>query len=512
MTENLAVLFNRVAQHHPDTLDLLEKLDDFCLHADGRTLFDVAIINDNREVIDKLVGQKSALEYSVPVEDNLGAGINYMLGEVEVGSSLDKAEERLRHSFGKDLNLARTPLLVACRVGNEYAISQLLTAGAKVASKDRLKLSAPELCFYARGAQGLQDFIQLFKRSGQKPLAANATFVRQLLRYPELLESFRSVAKFGAPIQKLLLCYDCARLDVEAVKRVLVGGKFDINKAITATLNPVREACMSYLFWTDELPEMDYYAYHCIKCKGYPGSHSIHVDNALIAEDGSNFNRLMREAEQKRKELVGAAKALSLSETDAKSQLERRCEMIDLLFASGLDCAIARDKLDEFFWDDFAQMPLAPLVEKLRQYGLLNEEEDEAPFAEASWELAGESVLQARVFSQDSGGWMVELMYHNVYGPIEGLSLSVRYGAVSDPTPHDEPQSRKDWRRLEVSEQWLDLEGDLVPFSRASQVSGETPWHAVFRWTERDLPRSMEIWVHSPNEDTNWVLSDWTIA
>ncbi len=505
-------LIKLIHSHDSKALVALQNAADCCQSAHGQTLFDAAIISDNRSVIDVLVADKKAREFSVPVDDELTTAVNYMVREVDIRYPLDKAEERLRKSFGAGFNLSRTPLLTACRVGNNYAVEALLMAGAKPATKDRLKLTVPEICFYARGPEALETFIEQFRRSGQKPFAANATLVRELLHYPALLAQLKSVAEFGAPVQKLLFCYDCARLDVDAVKKTLVS-TFDINKSITANLHPVLEACWSHLFWNDRLPGASYYAYHYTKHAGPAGSHGVHFDSALLKPDGSNFGELMREAQRQRQQLIKEADELSLSEADAADQLEKRCAIIDLMVEAGLDSELAISKLDEFFFDHLKQMPLEGLLQHLCKHKLIpSVEVEEEIYSDADWDLVGESVLQAKMFDRGRDGWTIKLVYSNVYGPVDGVIIKTRDGDPQCPTPHDASSQHSDWCEQTVQEQWLDVDGDRVPRQSVSEpIYDETPWEAIYHWTQINKPKALEIWVQSPSENINWVLADWEI-
>lgn len=513
MTTSTEALIALIEQHGAEAPERVQAQTDLCQSDGNRTLFDAAIASDNRAVIDILAQDKKALEFAAPIADELTSAVNYMLGEVDIEYPLAEAEERLQASFGDDLNFHRTPLLTACRFGNVYAMERLLAAGAKPAAKDRLKLTAPEICLYTRGAEGLSVFLQACKNTGLKPFAASVNLVRELLPHPALLEQLQQVAKFGTPVQNLLLCYYCARLDVEAVRGILAG-KFDINKAATTQLHPLREACISHLFWRDKLPGSDFYAYHYIKHTGPAGSHSVHIDNHLIKPDGSNFDQLMREAEQQRKRLIDEANKLTLSDADVAEQLQKRCRIVDLLMGAGLDVDIAQKKLNEFFFDDLQEMPLQGLVKHLQKYGFVFEdEEEEKPYAETFWELAGETVLQAKVFEGDDGEqWAIELNYSNVYGPIDGVELSTREADPEAPTPADNPLSRRDWKKRIANEQWLDIDGEPVALSEVKESGyGEAPWQAIYRWTQSQHPECLEIWIKSPAEDIDVVLPLWEI-
>ncbi len=474
----------------------------------GQTLFDLAIACDNRPVIDRLAGDKDARAFAAPIEDNAQAGISFHINEDGVDYPIDETEAQLAKIFGPELHFARPPLLTACRVGNRYAMEVLLKSGAKLSDKDRLKLTAPELCFYAFGADGLRGFLQAFKASGQKPFAVNANLVRELLAYPDLLEQLKSCAKLGAPVQKLLFCYECARLDVGAVRRILAG-KFDINKSITHFLHPVREACTSHLFWNDRLPGHGYYAYHLTKYFGPAGSHSIQVDNDLIAPDGSNLDKLMREAEQERKALVEEGKRLTLSPEDAADQLQKRCAIIDALMDAGLDVEKAEDKLAEEFFDELKVMGLRELAIHMKQFGFDGARPVQAagpPSIQTFWELPVESLLEAELVDEGAQ-WYLELVHSNVYGPVDGVAVEVRFG--------DENGDAKPWQVLECWAETLDRDGQIVPRAKVPDpILEEMPWEARYR-TEpcsKPLPASVSVRLSGPEHLANVALEDWVLT
>lgn len=489
-------------------LAAIEDLNDPCVVvAPGKTLFDLAIECDNRPVIDRLSRDKQGLAFAAPIEDDFQAGIDFHVKEAGVEYPIDAIEGYLTKTFGPQLNIARTPLLTACRLGNRYAMGVLLKAGAKPADKDRLKLTAPELCFYARGANGLREFLHAFEASGQKPFAVNANLVRELLADPDLMEQLKVCAKLGAPVQKLLLCYDCARLDVDAVRRTLAS-RLDINKAITRSLHPVREACTSFLFWNDRLPGHGYYAYHLTKYIGPAGSHSIHVNNDLIAPDGSNLDKLMREAEQKRKALVEEGNRLTLSAEDAADQLQKRRAIIDALMEAGLDVEKAEAKLEEDFFDELKAMGLHELVNHMKQFGFdraRGVQKAGPPSIQTFWELPAESLLEAKLVDKGAQ-WCLELVHSNVYGPVDGVTVEVRFG--------DENGNAGPWQVPECWAETLDRDGQIVPRAKVPDpIVEEMPWVARY-CTEpcsKPLPASVSVRLSGLEHLANVALGDWVL-
>src|SRR5690606_26748939 len=112
----------------------------------------------------------------------------------------------------------------------------------------------------------------------------------------------------------------------------------------------------------------------------------------------------------------------------------------------------------------------------------------------------------------DGEQWAIELNYSNVYGPIDGVELSTREADPEAPTPADNPLSRNDWKKRIANEQWLDIDGEPVALSEVKESGyGETPWQAIYRWTQSQHPECLEIWIKSPAEDIDVVLPLWEI-
>lgn len=369
MSRNVDDLCHLIECGDPQAVDLLASLDDPCqLSSDGRTLFDVAIAGNHTAVMELLASNPAARAFAAPVDESLKAPIKHSVAHHGIEFPLAKLEQHLENSFGTGLSYGRTPLLTACRAGNEAAMALLLKAGAKTSDKDLLGLTAPELSLFSGGAQALGVFLRAFEASGQKKLNVSKGLLEKALPYPELLAQILAVGSLAQPAKRLLFCYHCAHLDQEAVQRMLAEG-YDLNKRISASLNPLEQACTSQLFWNHDLPESNVYAYHLKKYQGPAGSHSITVDNDLINEDGSNIGQLMAEAERKRKTLVAHAKALTMSPEDETALLARRCAMVDTLVKAGLDRQLAQDKLDWDFFEELEEMGMDTLITHLARHG-----------------------------------------------------------------------------------------------------------------------------------------------
>ena len=135
---------------------------------------------------------------------------------------------------------------------------------------------------------------------------------------------------------------------------------------------------------------------------------------------------------------------------------------------------------------------------------------------ELLWELAGESVLRARLDKDPVAGTpsRVRLELDNVYGPHDGVELFVRVGSPDSPTPADGFRT-VDWTPATLVEETLLIDDDEVPrHTVEGPVVTETPWRAVHeaRLTPPAGRATIEIAVVSARDsEMNGVLSDWVI-
>ncbi len=119
----------------------------------------------------------------------------------------------------------------------------------------------------------------------------------------------------------------------------------------------------------------------------------------------------------------------------------------------------------------------------------------------ASWETVGESQLKAARVETDDGP-VLRLTYSNVYGPVDGVELAVRY-------------RRNPWKDAVLVEEIVDIDGDTQLRSDAGELVGETPWDATFD-VEYPLPKgefNVEIRLSSTAEgiDPPQVIDDWIV-
>lgn len=505
-------LCHLIERGDPQAVDLLANLDDPCqLCSDGRTLFDVAIASNHTTVMETLAADPAARAFAAPVDESLKTPIKHSVAHQGIEFPLAKLEQRLENSFGTGLSYGRTPLLTACRAGNEAAMALLLKAGAKTSDKDLLGLTAPELCFFSGGEAALGAFLRAFEASGQTKLTVSKGLLEEALPYPELLAQILAVGTLAQPAKRLLFCYHCAHLDQEAVQRMLAEG-YDLNKGISASLNPLEQACTSQLFWHHDLPESDVYAYHLKKHQGPAGSHSITVDNDLINEDGSNLGQLMAEAERQRKALEAHAKALTMSPEDEKALLARRCAMVDALMEAGLDRELAQEKLDWDFFEELEEMGMDTLITHLARHGISDRDEEdtgEEALNSTDWELTGETTLSAALLPLENASGLIRLTLANPYGPIDDVTIELRE-LGPDGTPVD------DWFEVLCQQEWLDIDGDIVDRNTLDEpVYGETPWQAVYEspLAKGSKAARLEIRLQSDEDESlNGVIGDWMLA
>lgn len=472
-------LIRSIEASDPAASTMIEALESRCL-VDGRnrTLFDAAIRAENADVIALLASDAQALAYRAPIDRSLERPVKHTIAQFGIEHPISKIETYLEGSFGTDMAYGRTPLHTACRAGHFETCATLIGAGAKLNAKDVLGLTPLELSMFAHGEAGMHPFIAAFEGSGQRNLPVGARLLREAFAFPAALARLLATAKLDAAARRLLFCYYCARLDADAVTAMLNDG-FDINKGVSAKVNPFREACTSHLLWEDDLPDCQELAFHMVKHRGLIGALTTSVDNALINEDGSNLLELMAQAERARKALVAQGNNLTLEPKLERQLIQRRIELLEILFAGGLDFRLARSKLPSDFANELHEMRLGDIARFLKGRSKGPEPSRKKPRITAStfWELGGETVLQTQYRPDEGSAGLIRLVVSNVYGPVDGMSVSVRLSSGSDP-------SACDWRTLTIATQTLHIDGERVPRAELGEsVYGETPWEAAY-----DLP------------------------
>ena len=456
----------------------------------NRTLFDAAIHAGNQDVIALLASDPDALEFAAPVDPQTKDPIRHSAAMHEVEVPVSRLEGLLEKSFGKDLAYGRTPLHSACRAGNTGAVEALLAAGASTKVKDAIGLTAPELAFYAHSDKGLGDFVAAFERSGQKQLPVGKRLLREAFTCPDVMEQLIRVARLGAYARRLLFCYRCAWLDIDEVQKMLADG-FDPNKGLTAEINPLWDACTSALLWDEEIPGGLEMAYHYTKSEGHPGASAVSFDNALLNDDGSNFGKLFSAAKRKQKAQIKMVRKMTIEPDTERDVIAKRIALLDVLFDTGIDLPLSRKKLEFNTYGDLKQMNLGEVADhlKLRSGGTAKPAKKRKPAATTFWELVGETGLNTEYWPDGDAGGLLRLVLHNVYGPVDGITLSVRLSK-------DKSMPDGNWLDLKPKVETVDMDGETVPRASLTEpLYGEAPWEAIY-----DLPLSQSggdkvLWI-----------------
>jgi ankyrin repeat protein len=506
-----ADLVDQIEAHDASVIAAISALADRCLvDARNRTLFDVAILSDNAGVVSLLASDSDALEFSAPVDEKSKDPIKHTVAMHDVEVPISKLETHLESAFGEDLAYGRTPLHTACRVGNTSAIETLLAAGAKTNAKDAIGLTVPELAYYAHGDKGLRDFIAAFERSSQTELPVGKRLLAETFAFPETMTQLLEVAKLDAFARRLLFCYRCAWLDIDAVRSMLEHGQ-DPNKGLTAELNPLWEACTSAMLWNEAISGGFEMAYHYTKYTGHPGASSISFDNDLLNEDGSNFGKLFAEAQRKQKSQIKSVKQMAIEPDAEREMINRRIALLDVLLDAGADIALARKKLQFETFSDLKQMGLGDVAARLKQRGGGAAKAPKKRKAAAStfWELVGETGLNTEYWPEEGAGGLLRLILHDVYGPVDGVTLSVRLS-------RDESKPDGEWRELKPVTETVDVEGEIVSRAELTEpVYGESPWEASYEIPLNSADGANVLWIrldHKDEEQLCGELDPWTFT
>jgi hypothetical protein len=507
---SVADLVRQIEAHDASATSAVAALEDRCLvDARNRTLFDVAILADNSEVIELLAADPNALAFSAPVDAKLEDPIRHTVAMYGVEAPISKLETYLEDGFGEDLAFGRTPLHTSCRAGNASVIEILLGAGAKSADEDVLGLTAPELAFFARGDAGLRDFLAAFERSGQAQLSVGKRLLAETLAFPETMAQLLRIARLDAAARRLLFCYRCAWLDADAVRAMLAEG-LDPNKGVTAELNPLWEACTSAMLWDAAIPGGLEMAFHYTKYHGHPGANAVSFDNDLLNEDGSNFGKLFAQAERKRKELARSIEGMTIQADAERELIERRIALLDILLDAGADIGLARNKLHSNSFDDLKLMKLGEVERHLKQRGDgAPPKKQRKPAAATQWELVGETGLNTEYWPDKGSAGCVRLVLHDSYGPVDGVTLSVRLS-------RGKAKPSGQWRELKPVTETLDVEGEPVPRAALVEpVYGETPWEAVYELSLENANGANVLWIrldHPQEKRLRGELDPWKFA
>jgi hypothetical protein len=504
-------LVEKIESHDASAVAAISALTDRCLvDARNRTLFDVAILSDNAEVIALLASDRDALEFAAPVDAKSKDPIKHAAATIGVELPISKLEAYLEDAFGEDLAYGRTPLHTACRAGNADVMETLLGAGAKTNVKDAIGLTSAELAYYAHGEKGLRDFLAAFDRSSQTGLPVGKRLLRETFAFPETMEQLLEVAKLDAFARRMLFCYRCAWLDIDAVRSMLAEG-YDPNKGVTIELNPLWEACTSAILWDEAIQGGFERAFHYTKHMGHPGASAVSFDNDLLNEDGSNFGKLFAEAKRKQKSQIKVVRKMTIAPDAEREVIRQRIALLDVLFDAGIDVALARKKLEFATFGDLKQMGLGDVAANLKQRGggAAKAPKKRKPKASTFWELVGETGLNTEYWPEEGAGGLLRLILHNVYGPVDGVTLSVRLS-------RDKSKPDGEWRELEPVTETVEVEGEMVSRAGLTEpVYGESPWEASYELPLKNARGANVLWIrldHKEEESLRGELDPWKFA
>jgi len=269
--------------------------------------------------------------------------------------------------------------------------------------------------------------------------------------------------------------------------------------------------CTSAMLWNAAIPGGLEMAFHYTKYQGHPGANAVSFDNALLNEDGSNFGKLFAEAERKRKVLVKSVEAMAIEPGAEREIIERRIALLDVLLDAGADIGLARKKQHPVTFDELKQMKLGEVAQHLKQRdgGAAPKKKKRKPAAATSWELAGETGLNTEYWPNEGSGGCVRLVLQDSYGPVDGVTLSVRLS-------RGEAKPTGEWRELKPVAETLSVEGERVPRAEVGEpVYGETPWEAVYALSLEKANRANVLWVrldHPEEERLRAELDPWKFA
>jgi hypothetical protein len=131
------------------------------------------------------------------------------------------------------------------------------------------------------------------------------------------------------------------------------------------------------------------------------------------------------------------------------------------------------------------------------------------PAAATQWELVGETGLSTEYWPDEGSGGCLRLVLHDSYGPVDGVTLSVRLS-------RGKAKPSGEWRELKPVTETLDVEGEPVPRAELVEpVYGETPWEAVYELSLEKANGANVLWIrldHPQEERLRGELDSWKFA
>ncbi len=370
MVIGIEAINQQIEEHTASAINELQSLAS-CSLADGRnrTPFDVAIISDNRLVIDYLSSRKACLNAFVELDKTQKKNIKRALSYASSTDSLRQAEAFIVQNFGENTPLERTPLLQACRFDNRYAIEKIVSKKVSASVRDVAGFSALDICHEVGGEVLLRFFVATCREAGVQ-IMLSEHLISKYVHDSGMLALLRDACKASVNNHRLLLAAYCSLLDVENVKCLLEKG-IDVNKCISPEHHPLFEACTSYLMWEWQHPQFSELAYAYTQANGHPAAQSLHIDNSLIAGADSldDIERLFAGAQSQQEALQEGVETSLLSSAQLNAQLRKRLAIIDLLLDAGLDAQAAEKKSPDLFVSRLVGLKQPAILQKLAAHG-----------------------------------------------------------------------------------------------------------------------------------------------
>ena len=500
-----------IAQHSDKARDAIEKLADYCQQdKNGETPLNVAVQSHNHDIVMLLAESEGAVNFWPKIDDHLLKPVRYSVGAIFTGKNIEQAEQYLRQSFGPFTCLQRTPLHIACRHGVIDAIELLISKNAALDAKDLLGLTPFELCILSGGANAADRFVSCCVASKRK-LSMSEIALQAACPDTALYEKLIHHGTLNIKAKRFAFSLACALLGKDAVNNWFQQG-LDINKMTNKEFSPIFEICTSQSLSLYDHPDAPRLAGQYV-AKQPAGMGGIHIDNDDImnAESLEDIEALFSEATDQAASKKTEQTSYVVSDEERQSQLSLRLELIDMLVEHGMDVGFAEEKAPYGFWDKVKSINSPELLQALTAKGFsLGQKHPKSSKrvkairdSKLTWELAGESMLLAETEPKEpthSKPVIVRLTHNNVYGPVDGIKLSLRSG--------------DEWHSLVLVEELMTVGGDEVDGSSVTEpVYDETPWEATYE-CELHLDtgkQTIEIKIESDIEGLAGEISDWTV-
>jgi len=400
---NISDILKLIEDRSDQAMTALEAFDNVCVHDEQlRTPLNVAIQYQNNEIVDYLLKDKKTIDYTPEPDAKQARWIANIIDE-QFEESVEANESFLSDIHKGELYWARSPLLQACRYGNEYAIEKLIQQGANLKSKDILGYSALELCLDTSGEKLVQFFADCCA-ANNKHIELEANDLHAVANNPVLYNKLIAIGNLTKDAEKLKFNLACALLDYDEVKAMLEQG-YDVNNSIVDDASPIAEVAFSNLAELLQHPQQQALTKPYQRAFGNSelvmrGSDvkqalsdvSEPVDlNAIAAlmesGDVDQVESLLRQQE----ELTVNQFVDAITPKDIDPQIEslelneRRIKLLDLLASHNLDIKKCRKDSDFLFASSLLATNSPSLLDKLVDIGVSFDKEEMAD--ELSWAL-----------------------------------------------------------------------------------------------------------------------------